>query len=72
MNKYIIINGLEIFFFNANSLADARNHAINVCNHSKEILVTVDGSAITGGSGTYVKLTETPKNGDIIYIENYL
>ena len=39
MNKYIIINGIEIFFFNTNSLAEARNHAINVCNHSKEIIV---------------------------------
>lgn len=39
MNKYIIINGLELFLFNADSLSEARHHAINVCNHSKEIIV---------------------------------
>ena len=39
MKQYLIINGKEVFFFMAISLAYARNHAINVCDHSREIVV---------------------------------
>jgi len=39
MKKFIIINGMEITLLQKESLAEARNHAINVCNHSKEVLV---------------------------------
>lgn len=39
MKKFIIINGLNATIIQRETLEDARNTAINICNHSKEIIV---------------------------------
>ena len=39
MKKYIIINGKDMFLYRAETIAEARDQAINVCDHSKEVIV---------------------------------
>jgi hypothetical protein len=39
MKKFIIINGDDIILKILPSLDDARDHAINVCDHSNEVIV---------------------------------
>lgn len=39
MKKFIIINGKSILFIKSESLKSARHHAINVCDHSHEIII---------------------------------
>lgn len=37
--KYIIINNKNAYVIEANDMANAKNKAINICNHSHEIIV---------------------------------
>ena len=46
MKKFIIINGLNATIVERESLDDARNTAINICDHSKEIIVREINSLI--------------------------
>ena len=39
MKKFIIINGRDAVIVERENLEDARNSAINMCDHSKEIIV---------------------------------
>ena len=39
MKKFIIINGLDAVITERETLEDAKHHAINICDHSKEIIV---------------------------------
>ena len=39
MKKFIVINGTEATVIKADSLLDAIEKAIAICNHSKEIIV---------------------------------
>lgn len=39
MKKFLIINGLNATIVERQSLEDAKNTAINICDHSKEIIV---------------------------------
>ena len=39
MNTYLIINGTQILTTKQHSLNDARHHAINICDHSHEIII---------------------------------
>ena len=39
MNKYFIYNNQEIFFFNCNTLEEAKQKAIMISDNSKEIIV---------------------------------
>tara|TARA_R110000772_G_scaffold47429_1_gene108406 strand:+ start:423 stop:593 length:171 start_codon:yes stop_codon:yes gene_type:complete len=39
MKKFIIINGTDVILKRLPTLEDARHHAINVCDHSKEVIV---------------------------------
>ncbi len=39
MNKYFIYNNQEIFFFNCNTLDEAKQKAIMIGDNSKEIIV---------------------------------
>ena len=39
MNTYIIINGLNVTLIDRISMVDAKHTAINICDHSKEVIV---------------------------------
>jgi len=39
MKKFIIINGKQVFVINKTNIQDAKHAAINLCDHSKEIIV---------------------------------
>jgi hypothetical protein len=46
MKKFIIINGLNATVVERETLEDARNTAINICDHSKEIVIREINSII--------------------------
>ena len=46
MKKFIIINGLNATIVERETLEDARNTAINICDYSKEIIVREINSII--------------------------